>query len=243
MLTLDLDKLSVRAGETVLDLGCGGGRHSFAALKRGANVVAADLNLGALRDVTEMAGALIAEGEVPPGTWFAAVRADALALPFPDGAFHHVIASEVLEHIPRDETAIGEIARILAPRGRAAVTVPRWWPERVCWALSERYRSSAGGHVRIYRARELEDKLSDKGLSPVSSHHAHSLHSPYWWLKCAVGVERTDARLPRIYHRFLVWQITTRPRPVDALERILNPVLGKSLVVYATKNGGTAVVR
>lgn len=237
MLTLDFDKLGIHAGNLVLDLGCGAGRHTFEALKRGASVVAADLKMEVLGPVAEMAGAMATQGEVSVGATFAAVRADALTLPFPDGTFDHVIASEILEHIPDDQAAIAEIARVLRSGGHAGVTVPRFWPERVCWALSEEYRRSAGGHVRIYRCTELADKLAGSGLVAVASHHAHSLHSPYWWLKCAVGIDKERAALPVLYHRFLVWQITARPRPVDALERALNPVLGKSLVLYTHKNG------
>lgn len=238
MLTLDFDRLGIRAGDIVLDLGCGAGRHTFEALKRGASVVAADLKMDVLGPVAAMAGAMALQGEIADGTSFMAVRADALRLPFPDDSFDHVIASEILEHIPDDTAAISEIARVLRRGGNAGVTVPRFWPERVCWALSESYRRSAGGHVRIYRSTELTGKLEVNGLEPVSSHHAHSLHSPYWWLKCAVGVDNDRAALPSLYHRFLVWQITARPRPVDALERVLNPVMGKSLVLYAHKNGG-----
>ena len=239
MLTLDFDVLDLRRGNTVLDLGCGAGRHSFEALKRGANVVAADLNVGVLAAVARMVAAMRGEGEIPAGTSFVALRADALALPFRSGSFDRVIASEVLEHIPRDETAMAEIARVLKPGGRAAVTVPRWWPERICWALSDEYHRSAGGHVRIYRAAELQAKLARTGLVPRHAHHAHALHAPYWWLKCAAGVDRTDARLPRAYHRFLVWQLVNQPRSLDALEHLLNPLLGKSRVVYADKSERT----
>ena len=238
MLTLDFDRLGIRAGDVVLDLGCGAGRHTFEALKRGASVVAADLKMEVLGPVAAMAGAMALQGDIADGASFMAVRADALRLPFPDDSFDHVIASEILEHIPDDTAAISEIARVLRRGGNAGVTVPRFWPERVCWALSERYRRSAGGHVRIYRSTELTGKLEVSGLDPVASHHAHSLHSPYWWLKCVVGVDNDRAALPSLYHRFLVWQITARPRPVDALERVLNPVMGKSLVLYTHKNGG-----
>lgn len=237
MLTLEFDRLGVRAGDVLLDLGCGNGRHTFEALKRGAHVIAADLKPEVLAHVSEWVGAMYLQGEIPEGTSFIAVRANALSLPFPDSSIDHVIASEILEHIPQDEAAITEIARVLKHGASAGVTVPRFWPERVCWALSEQYRTSAGGHVRIYKEDDLKEKLERTGLTLVGQGHAHSLHSPYWWLKCAFGIENEDAAVPSLYHRFLVWQITERPPLVDALEHALDPVLGKSLVLYTRKNG------
>ena len=40
MLTVDYQRLEVRAGDRLLDLGCGLGRHAYEALRRGADVVA-----------------------------------------------------------------------------------------------------------------------------------------------------------------------------------------------------------
>ena len=78
---------------------------------------------------------------------------------------------------------------MLKPGGALAITVPRWLPERICWALSDEYHANEGGHIRIYRADELRDKVLAHGLRLTHTHHAHALHSPYWWLKCAVGTE------------------------------------------------------
>ena len=163
------------------------------------------------------------------------VNGDALRLPFPDASFDRVIASEVLEHIWGDETAIAELVRVLRPGGRMAVTVPARFPERVCWALSHKYHDTPGGHVRIYRQHELERRLERAGLTMKGSRHVHALHSPYWWLRCAYGVDDTAVWPVRRYHDFLVWQIERQPRWVAALDEALNPVLGKSLVVYTQK--------
>jgi hypothetical protein len=107
----------------------------------------------------------------------------------------------------------------------------------VCWALSAEYHAplAEGGHVRIYSRRALHDRLGEAGLRPTASHRAHALHSPYWWLRCAVGPGNADHPLVRPYRRLLEWDIVEAPAVTRRTERVLNPVLGKSLVVYATK--------
>jgi SAM-dependent methyltransferase len=235
VLTVDFDRLDVRAGDRILDLGCGGGRHTYEAMRRGATVVALDYDFDTAHNVWGFIQVMVDEGELaatPPG---GALNADALDLPFPDATFDRVIASEVLEHIWADEVAIRELVRILRPGGRLAVTVPSRFPERVCWALDSHYYDTPGGHLRIYKRRDLEAKLQRAGLALRGAHHAHALHSPYWWLKCAVGVDNGDALPVRRYHDFLVWQIERQPTWLDTVDRALNPVLGKSLVVYTQK--------
>jgi SAM-dependent methyltransferase len=235
MLTVDFERLGIRTDHRVLDLGCGAGRHAFAAMRAGATVVAVDYDVAELREVRGVVGAMVDAGELPVDAPGGEVNADALALPFADATFDRIIASEVLEHIWGDELAIRELVRVLRPGGRLAVTVPAELPERVCWALDFDYHDSPGGHIRIYRRRELEDKLERAGLVVRGTSHAHALHAPYWWLKCAVGVDNDTAWPVRKYHDFLVWQIEQQPHWVDVLDRALNPLIGKSLVVYTEK--------
>jgi SAM-dependent methyltransferase len=237
LLTVDFDRFPVGPGNRLLDLGSGNGRHAFEAYRRGASVVAADHDAASLADVGRMCAAMRAAGEAPDGVSLL-VCSDARRLPFPDGAFDRIIAAEVLEHVPDDESAMAELHRVLAPGGLLAVTVPRWFPERVCWALSREYHDVPGGHVRIYTRRVLGERLARAGLLRYGSHHAHALHSPYWWLKCAVGVNREDHPLPRAYHRLLVWDIVKRPWLTRRTEQLLNPVLGKSLVYYLRRPAG-----
>jgi SAM-dependent methyltransferase len=235
VLTVDFERLELRSGHRVLDMGCGGGRHAFAAMRRGAVVVALDYDAAELKDVRAVVGGMCAAGELDDPPTGGQVNGDALELPFPDATFDRVIASEVLEHLWADERAIAELVRVLRPGGRLAATVPTRFPERVCWALDHHYHDKPGGHVRIYRQRDLEDKLERGGLTLRGSHHAHGLHSPYWWLKCAFGVDNSDAWPVRKYHDFLVWQITRRPRWLATVDRVLDPVIGKSVVVYAER--------
>lgn len=243
MLTVDFDRLGVGPGSKVIDVGCGAGRHSFEAYRRGADVVAFDQDEPELANVASMFEAMAAEGQVPDGAAARTVPGDALDLPFADDSFDCVIASEILEHIPEDDKAIWQLARVVRPGGTVAVTVPSWLPERVCWLLSDAYHEVEGGHVRIYRERELLGKLEAVGLRPVGKDHAHALHSPYWWLKCAVGVDRENHPLTKAYHRMLVWDMMRGPLLTRTAERLLNPVLGKSLVLYLVKQEATVGAR
>jgi SAM-dependent methyltransferase len=238
VLTVRYERLGLRAGERLLDLGTGGGRHAFEAMRRGAAVTALDADGAEVKDAAGMMAAMVAEdpATVTTGGRGAGCRGDALALPFPDAVFDRVIAAEVLEHIPDDERAIAELARVLRPGGTMAVTVPRWFPELVNWALSDRYHMVPGGHVRIYRHSALLERLRSAGLEPYGVHHAHALHSPYWWLRSAVGVERDDHPVVRAYHRLLVWDITAATPLTRIPEAVLNPVLGKSVVTYVRKS-------
>jgi SAM-dependent methyltransferase len=237
VLTVDYDRLQLMAGERLLDLGCGGGRHAFEAMRRGARVVAIDSDAAEVKDAAALAAAMEIEDEATlvSGGKGAAVVADALSLPFADGVFDRVIAAEVLEHISPDRVAMAELVRVLRPGGTMAVTVPRWLPELVCWALSDDYHNVPGGHIRIYRRAALSRRLEAAGLELYAHHHAHALHTPYWWLKCAVGVGDDQHWLVRAYHRLLVWDIVSATPVTRVPDRLLNPLIGKSLVVYARK--------
>ncbi|GAC53867.1 class I SAM-dependent methyltransferase [Gordonia amicalis] len=235
MLTVDFDRLGVGPGTKAIDIGAGQGRHSFEMFRRGADVIAFDMSESDMADVAEMFDAMTAEGHVPASAKARAEVGDALRLPYADNSFDVVLMSEILEHIPSDESAISEMVRVLKPGGVAAVTVPRYWPEKVCWALSDEYHEVEGGHVRIYKASELAGKLRTAGLEVTGTDHAHALHAPYWWLKCAVGVENNDNPLVKGYHQLLVWDMMSKPWLTRVGEQVLNPFIGKSVALYLRK--------
>jgi len=235
VLTVDFDRLGLRPGERVLDMGCGAGRHAFEMYRRGADVIAFDQDADELSGVRDLFVAMEEAGEVPPGAEADVKEGDALSLPFADGEFDRVVAAEVLEHIPADIQAIRELARVLRPGGTMAVSVPRWFPELVCWKLSDDYHNTPGGHIRIYSDKELVGKVVNAGLELQGKDHAHGLHTPYWWIKCAVGVKNDEHPLAKAYHRLLVWDIMKRPLVLRAADRVLNPLVGKSMVLYFRK--------
>jgi len=245
MLTVTFDRLGLQSGERVLDVGCGEGRHSRGVrMLPGIGAVAVDIGE---KEVSAAAKSLrsMDEGEpqpggpvMDPGPWLV-IRGDCYRLPFEDDTFDCVIASEILEHLDNDDHALDEIGRVLKPGGKLAVSVPRWGPEAICWALSSEYRQTPGGHVRIYRRGQLRRKLAAHGFNVEARHFAHGLHSPYWWLKCLLGLEENRGGLVHHYHQILMWDMLKQPFLTRALERLLNPLIGKSEVFYASKPAGT----
>lgn len=235
MQTLDRNYFPMQAGQRVLDLGCGEGRHVIAACALdGVDAVGVDLSLNDLTTARERMREFRGE-TADDSALFLLLAGDALRLPFADASFDAVICSEVLEHIPDYRSAVMEIARVLKPGGRFCASVPRAWCERICWSLSRDYHQVMGGHLRIFDAQDLRLDIEKQGFDLYFEHGAHALHSIYWWLQCLFWKSRETNWLVRQYHRLLVWDMMSQPAFTRVLERALNPVLGKSVVMYFRK--------
>jgi len=232
MLTADFQILNIKPGDRVLDVGCGTGRHACEVFRTlGADVVGVDLNM---EDLRKAALTLYLMDDIGDGSWLIS-KADATKLPFRDSSFDVVICAEVLEHIPGNRAAIAELVRVLKPGKDLVVSVPRFLPERICWALSSDYHNEPGGHIRIYRKRELLSLLENAGTKCWSVRYKHALHAPYWWLKCIVGHNNDSSRSVNLYRKFLEWDIIKHPPLTRTLDKMLNPLIAKSIVFYLRK--------
>ncbi|HDP25875.1 MAG TPA: class I SAM-dependent methyltransferase [Deltaproteobacteria bacterium] len=235
MLTVDFSRLDLKPGTRVLDAGCGAGRHLSEAFRfKGVDVVGIDMSRDDALKAQNTIKIMRHTGEDGGGNGMIFVS-DITSLPFLDETFDIVICSEVLEHVPDHEKAAREISRVLRKGSSLVVSVPRYLPERICWALSKDYHSEEGGHIRIYRKRQVIGLLESAGFTCLEMGWAHSLHSPYWWLKCLVGHKNDASPLVALYHRFLVWDIMQKPLLTRFLDRILNPLIAKSIVLYLKK--------
>ena len=110
----------VKAGETVLDVGCGTGVVAITAARAGARVTGLDLT-PALLDQAREDAALAGVAEI---VW---TEGDAESLPYPDASFDVVLSQFGHMFAPRPEVAIAEMRRVLKPGGRIAFAT--WPPE------------------------------------------------------------------------------------------------------------------
>lgn len=231
LLTVDLERLDVGPGHRVLDAGCGEGRHCFGCVSRGAaQVVGYDLDFGSMRDASKRlrreANAVGALGEM--------IQGDIFRLPFEDATFDRVICSEVMEHVHDYAAAAAELARVTRPGGRVAVTIPTATSEHLYLRLGDEYFESPGGHIRIFKPRELARGLAQAGLATRGVGFAHGFHTPYWVLRSVMHLPNADkSRLVRAYRQFLI-RATTSPL-MAKLEHALDYVCPKSLILYADK--------
>jgi len=236
LLTVDLDRLRVGRGDRLLDVGCGEGRHCFGALERGAQVFGLDLDLDSLR---KGHGPLRARARERGGVG-AMLLGDAFRLPFPDASFDRAICSEVMEHVHDYPAAARELARVVRPGGTAAVTVPTATSEALYLRLGDDYFESPGGHIRIFRPRDLAGALRAAGLTPTGVGFAHGFHTPYWALRSVVRLPTSDGNpLVQAYRLFLIKATTSRW--LDRFEkRVLDYLCPKSLVLYARRSAEPA---
>lgn len=236
METVNFEFLQLKPGQRVLDLGCGEGRHAITAYLR-ENVVSigVDLNLKDLQTTRSRFNEFKVAGNDQKCLCLSV--ANGQQLPFANNSFDKVICSEVLEHIPDYQAVLREITRVLKTDGIFVASVPRFFPEWVCWRLSRAYHEVPGGHVRIFNGTHLRYDIEEHGLVFFKRHYAHSLHVPYWWLKCIYWRDQDveQAGIVNLYHRFLVWDLMKQPRITKWLDALLNPIMGKSIVMYFVK--------
>jgi ubiquinone/menaquinone biosynthesis C-methylase UbiE len=231
MQTVDFKHFKLEKGDKVLDLGCGEGRHVYAAYaEQDVQVVGVDLCLKDLQTAKERYEPYIDQEN--SNKQFALINGNALQLPFADNTFDKIICSEVLEHIPDYEGVLKEIKRILKPNGLFAASVPRFWPEWLCWHFSDEYHENEGGHIRIFLESQLRRKIENQGFRFYRKHWAHALHSPYWWMQCMDWQNKENNAWVKSYHKLLVWDLMEKPWITRASEKVLNPIMGKSVVMY-----------
>ena len=234
MLTFNFKKLTLKnPNGLMLDLGCGEGRHIFGAMEEFPDLqcIGLDPHIESLTKAFE--GLDFLESISNKKTNF--LSGSAYSLPFPDNSFDLVVCSEVLEHLHEYKDAIAEISRVLKTGGSFLASVPAELPEKICWALSKDYQNQPGGHLRIFNKKSLIEDISQNDLQFEYSERFHSIHSAYWWLRCLFWKTQDSNILIKLYKKVLERHILKKPLLIDQIDKIFNPVLGKSIALYFIK--------
>lgn len=149
-----LDRAGVPATPRVLDAGCGTGRNLVEYGPLGTAVGA---------DPSETAVAFCHERGLD-----AVIESGIEELPFADGSFDLILATDVLEHIERDDRAAAELRRVAAADARLLVTVPAYQ-----WLWSQ--HDDSHHHMRRYTAPRLRAVLTAAGWEPFVQTYFNSL--------------------------------------------------------------------
>jgi len=231
---IDPGQLDFAPEARLLDVGCGTGRHllelsSFPGVMVGLDASREDLHK------TEYLFLLTAR-QRPVIAQIHMVQGVGERLPFPDGFFRQVICTETLEHVPDDRAVLRELVRVLEPGGMLAISVPDEYSERLLWRFSPRYRNTPGGHVRIYKRRQLRRLLHESGVQPVTVQFRHSLESLRWLVHSVIDREWGK---PGKLSRSIRWLLDTPSHRnwwvLAQCDALGNRLLPKSIVVYGRK--------
>ena len=234
MLTFNFNAIALdNPSGVMLDLGCGEGRHIFGAMEKFPNLqcIGLDPHIDSLSVALE--GLDFLESISNKKTNF--LSGSAYSLPFSDNTFDLVVCSEVLEHLHEYKDAIAEISRVMKPGGKFLASVPAEFPEKICWFLSKDYQNQPGGHLRIFNKRNLINEITANNFIYDTSERFHSIHSAYWWLRCLFWKTQDSNLIIKVYKRILERHILKKTIFLDRLDKLLNPILGKSIAFYFTK--------
>jgi SAM-dependent methyltransferase len=184
------------SGAALLDVGVGGSGYTvIEAARAGRPAIGCDLSLEGLLVARRFAAA---EGVAERTLW---VCCSAEKLPLASGSVGSALAIAVLEHVPDDQTALRELARVLQPGGRAWVTVPHGLQNiSPVFRPANRRHDHRLGHLRRYEAETLIQTARASGLEPVEVQFtghavkllqlaAQRLSDRLWW-----WCERRDRR-------------------------------------------------
>lgn len=240
---IDPALLELTPGDRLLDVGCGIGRHVLEMSHLPGHHVGIDWGREDLQRAAYWFSLMRSEGKAQGWAYF--VQGDATRLPFPDEYFDRVICSEVLEHVSDDGVVLAELVRVLRRGGVLAISVPDEYTERLLWRYAPEYRTTPGGHVRIYRRKEIARLLLASGARPFAVRLRHSLEAVRWLTEMLVDGELSSfARRgngPGPAAQAVRWLLDTPSHHNSALvtwfDTLGNYILPKSIVVYGRKLG------
>lgn len=161
--------------------------------------------------------------------------ADVRSLPFRDASFDAIYSMGTIEHFDETERAVGEMARVLKPGGRAIVGVPNRWDPFLRPLLATALQAVGlygYGYEKSYSRRALKHMLEKAGLDVVAE--TAILFIPGWlrmldlachsWCRPFAAVTGAlvrpfvflDRHVPAVRrHGYLLATVATKPERAD----------------------------
>ena len=217
----ELQGLKIEKSADVLDIGTGTGSNLRMLREEGfGNVTGIDFNPLAVQYC-------LAKG------FTSVLSGDATNLPFAEGRFDVVLATDTIEHMDGDRRALEEIHRVLVPDGYAMIVVPAF---ASLWGLQD----IVAQHKRRYRRADLTEKIEASGLKIQRIYYFnYLLFAPIWLarqvikllrIKRASEAEFNSAALNKLLFRIFTVDVRTAP--------IIHPSFGVSILAIAQKIRG-----
>lgn len=197
-----LEHADLGPGQHVLDIGCGWAYGAYWARAAGCVAAGVDLGLDQLR---------WARAALDPGRGLLLAQANARALPFPDACFDRAVSVETMEHVFRPDRArvLEEIARVLKPGGRLALSTPNpWSPVEAVKRLAVRWPALR---------RRLPASCFPEAADDAANYHPYRYHHPLTLAALASGL--TAAGFGILGMRQFLWVPKTLPDPLLPLGR------------------------
>ncbi len=189
--------------QTILDVGCGEGRHT-AFFSGERNTVH---------------GLDISDYRLPQFASFHFRLYDGMTFPYPDNMFDLVVSFDVLEHVEDDERMVREMRRVLKPGGRVLAGTPNrtrignvvrtgFGLSPIRYPLFLEIHPILGEivHVREYTAPELTHLFTTRGFTAVTV-------QPFWLGIRLSGLERLSVSSPGMLGRYAHYIILTASKP------------------------------
>jgi arsenite methyltransferase len=160
-----LRALALQPGERILDIGSGPGllvAEMAEVVGRSGRVIGLEISDSMLA----LGRRRCADPSIRERVGF--VKADAVALPFPDGTFDAAVSTQVYEYVAGLKAAFAELYRVLRPGGRALIIDTDW--DSIVWNATDQERMQrlltawTERFADPYLPRTLTRQLRDAGL-------------------------------------------------------------------------------
>jgi ubiquinone/menaquinone biosynthesis C-methylase UbiE len=193
---------------SVLEAACGGAHQGEAIASRVERVVGADLTPELLGVARRRLGERSVERVV-------LARADAVRLPFPDGAFDLAFCRFAVHHFAEPSEQLDEMVRVCRPGGRVAVVDLISADPEMADAYNHVERRRDPSHTRALTADELERVLAGAGTTLEHTTRVDVQAPVERWLAQASTPSDVADSIRAALHAELTGGPPTGMRPVD----------------------------